>query len=90
MQEYSLKKTRHTILKPLQSPSETFKKHQESFFLTRWYYAIPGQHHILGVPPCYSLHRRVQPERLSDAHGGEGKIGQILPLDKCTHMYIHI
>lgn len=40
---------------------------------------LPGQLHVLGVPPRHSLNRRVKPERLSDAHGCEGKAGQILP-----------
>lgn len=42
------------------------------------------QLHVLGVPPRDSLNRSVKPERLSDAHGGEGKAGQILPDHQST------
>lgn len=41
--------------------------------------ALPRQLHVLDVPPRHSLNRRVKPEGLSDAHGCEGKAGQILP-----------
>lgn len=44
-----------------------------------------GQLHVLEVPPGDSLDRRVKPERLSDAHGGEGKAGQILPDHQSAH-----
>lgn len=47
------------------------------------------QLHILDVPPCDSLNRRVKPERLSDAHGGEGEAGQVLPDHQSTHKYIY-
>ena len=51
--------------------------------LTLGYCAAARQRHVLGVPPGYGLHRSVQPQSLSDAHGGEGKVGQILPVEKC-------
>lgn len=51
----------------------------ESVPLTCRYSAAPWQCHVLGVPPRHRLHRSVQPEGLSDAHGGEGEAGQILP-----------
>lgn len=51
--------------------------------------AVPRQRHVLGVRPRHSLHWRVQPERLSDAHGGEGKVGQVLPLERYAIMHVH-
>lgn len=62
----------------------------ESAPLTRRYSATPWQCHVLGVPPRHRLHRSVQPEGLSDAHGGEGKVRQILPLDKHTQTHAYI
>lgn len=56
-----------------------------SFFLTELlpltlrYCPVSWQRHVLGVFPSHSLHRRVQSEALSDAHGGVVEMGQILP-----------
>lgn len=36
---------------------------------------------VLGVLPGDSLHWRMEPEWLSNAHGGEGKAGQVIPLE---------
>lgn len=66
------------------------KKPQESVPLTLRHRAIPRQRHILGVLPRHSLNRRVQPERLSDAHGGERKVGQILPAHTCIYSHLNI
>lgn len=43
------------------------------------------QLHVLEVPPRDGLDRGVKPERLSDAHGGERKVGQVLPDHQSTH-----
>lgn len=37
---------------------------------------------VLSAAPGHSSDRRVQPQALLDAHGGEGQLGQVLPGDK--------
>lgn len=56
------------------------------FVLTSRDCATAWQCQVLGVLPGDSLHWRMEPERLPNAHGGEGKAGQVIPLE--THVHI--
>lgn len=55
------------------------------FVLTSRDCATARQCQVLGVLPGDSLHWRMEPERLSNAHGGEGKAGQVIPLETYVH-----
>lgn len=63
----------------------SFNRYPNEAGLAFRYHVASRQLHVLDVPPRDGLNRRVMPERLSDAHGGEGKARQIVPAHQSTH-----